>query len=290
VVLRLVSPAQTVAGGKILEPETRRQRRNAPIMLKRLEALRRLPPAGIVEAEVKQASAAGITLARLSQLSALSAPTIAELLQPLAVKVTRSGLVVQQAVLDVLCANITALLASQIDGLSREKLLAAHPGAGAAVLDEAIERLLSRNLIAKRGGQFVVPRPEQDQLRANNEIALARQIAGMLQRSGLTPPDPKLIVTSLNAKRAVDRLLQEGVVIRAVDRAKDREILFHIQAVEHAKQQLAPLLAQPPGLLVTEIGAALGVSRKYTMPLLGYLDTIRFTQRAGDRRMRGEAA
>jgi len=96
-------------------------------------------------------------------------------------------------------------------------------------------------------------------------------------------------VTDLNAKRAVDRLLRDGLVIRAVDRAKDREILFHSTAIELAKQLLAPLLA-PPGLLVTEIGATLGVSRKYSMPLLDYLDGIRFTRRAGDRRLRGSAA
>ena len=232
----------------------------------------------------------GLVCAGLSRLAALGAPAVAELLQPFAVAVSRTGLVVQQSILALLCEQIAALLAPHLEGLPREKLQAALPGASAAVLDEAIGRLLSRNLIAKaRRPMFVAPRPEQDRMRAQTEVELAKQIAEMLQRSGLTPPDPKAIVTSLNAKRAVDRLQREGVVIRAVDRAKDREILFHSQAVEHAKQLLAPLLDRPPGLLVTEIGAALGVSRKYSMPLLDYLDTIRFTRRAGDRRTRGSA-
>jgi len=232
---------------------------------------------------------AGTTLRRLTQVSALATPAVAELLQELTVAVTRTGLVVQQAALDLVCEQIFALLDQQPAGLPREKLLAALPAASAAVLDEAIGRLLSRSKIAKRGGMFAAPRPEQDMLRAQTEEGLARQIADMLQRSGLSPPDPKAIVTSLNAKRAVDRLLRDGVVIRAIDRAKDREILFHRQAIEQAKQLLAPLLEQP-GLLATEIGAALGVSRKYTMPLLDYLDGIRFTRRAGDRRLRGNAA
>jgi selenocysteine-specific elongation factor len=41
--------------------------------------------------------------------------------------------------------------------------------------------------------------------------------------------------------------------------------------------------------LVTEIGEALGISRKYSMPLLDHLDTIRFTRRIQDRRVRAGA-
>ena len=35
----------------------------------------------------------------------------------------------------------------------------------------------------------------------------------------------------------------------------------------------------------SEIGAALGISRKYSVPLLEHLDAIQFTRRVGDRRM-----
>jgi selenocysteine-specific elongation factor len=93
-------------------------------------------------------------------------------------------------------------------------------------------------------------------------------------------------VTGAQSKRAVDRLLRAGIVVRAVDRAKDREILFHKDAIEDAQRRLAPLLENSPGLLVNEITAALGISRKYCMPLLDHLDTIHFTRRVDDRRIR----
>jgi selenocysteine-specific elongation factor len=108
-----------------------------------------------------------------------------------------------------------------------------------------------------------------------------------LRRGGLAPPSPSAIVTDLQSKHAVDRLLREGVVVRALDRAKGREILFHRDAIEEAQRRLAPLLERAPGLLVTEVGAALGISRKYSMPLLDHLDAIRFTRRINDRRVRG---
>jgi selenocysteine-specific elongation factor len=225
-------------------------------------------------------------LRHLSQLSALATPRIIELLQTLPFAVTPSGWVVRKADVDDLLSRIPSLLAPHSTGLSHDKLLSALPGTGAAVLDEALERLLARGAINKRGSQLLVPRPEEDRARARDEAELASQIAETLRRGGLTPPIPSVLVTDPPSKRAVDRLLREGVVVRALDRAKGKEILFHRDAIEDAQRRLAPLLERVPGLLVTEVGAALGISRKFSMPLLDHLDTIRFTRRIKDRRVR----
>jgi selenocysteine-specific elongation factor len=289
VVLRLASPARTVAGGKVLEPAALRQRRNSPQILQRLEALRDLPPAEMIAAEAQRAGPAGTTLRRLSQLSALAAPRIVELLRTAPVVVTRSGLVVPRDDMENLLVRIPELVAPHATGLSPEALLAALPGTGAAVLDAALGRLLARGVVTRRGGQVLIPRPDEDRARARDEAELASHIAETLRRAGLTPPDPKEIVTDLRSKHALDLLLRDGLVVRAVDRAKGREILFHREAVEEAQRRLAPLLECDTGLLVTEIGTALGVSRKYSMPLLDHLDAIRFTRRIGDRRTRGAA-
>jgi selenocysteine-specific elongation factor len=290
VVLRLASPPKTVAGGKVLETGTRRQRRNCPRILERLEDLRVLPLPATIAAEVRREGPAGTTLRHLSQLSALATPRIVELLQTLPVVSARSGLVVQKTDLDNLLARIPALLTPHATGLSHDRLLSVLPGTGAAVLDEALRRLLDSGVLRERGSQFWIPRPDEDRVRARNEAELLSRIAETLRRGGLTPPDPGAIVTNPQSKRAVDRLLREGVIVRAVDRAKGREILFHRDAIEHAQGRLAPLLERAPGLLVTEIGAALGISRKYSMPLLDHLDTIGFTRRIKDRRIRAATA
>ena len=60
-------------------------------------------------------------------------------------------------------------------------------------------------------------------------------------------------------------------------------MVFHRDAIETAKRRLAPLLAQP-GLLVGAAGAALGTSRKDSVPLVEHLDTMSFTRRIADRR------
>jgi selenocysteine-specific elongation factor len=192
--------------------------------------------------------------------------------------------------MDRLLSRIPSLLAPHANGLTRESLLSVLTGTGAEVLEEAIARLRACQAISERGSQLRVPRPEADLARARDGAELESQIAHRLRRAGLIPPNPSSIVIDLESKRAVDRLLRQGVLVRAVDRAKGKEILFHRDAIEDAQRRLTPLLERAPGLLVTEIGAALGISRKYSMPLVDHLDTIRFTRRVKDRRIRAETA
>jgi selenocysteine-specific elongation factor len=289
-ILRLNSPSRTVAGGKVLEPNVRRRRRNDIQTLQRLEALRTLPPTAMIAAEAQRAGAAGTTLQHLSHLSALATSRVTELLKTIPVVSTRSGLVVWKADMDKLLARISALLAAHATGLSQSKLLASLPGTSTAVLDEALVQLLATRNISERSSKFLLARPQEDEARAHREAeiaaSIAAEIAEKLRRAGLTPLNPSEIVTSAQTKRAVDQLLRNHVLVRAVDRDKHKELLFHRDAIETAKQILEPLLKHPQGLLVTEIAAALGISRKYCMPLLDHLDTIRFTRRINDRRVR----
>jgi selenocysteine-specific elongation factor len=285
VVLRLASPPQTVAGGKVLEPETRRLRRNTAAILKRLESLSQLPTLDMLLAEVQRQANAGTTLQRLSQLAALVPPRIVELLRDTPVAMGRAGLVIWKADMEKLLARIPTLLAAHATGLTRDKLLALLPGSSVAVVDEALARLQARKLIIERGNQYFIPKPDEDKARSDHETQLMLQLAERLRCAGLMPPLPSEIINSPQAKRAIDRLLREGVVVRAVDRAKGKELLFHRDAISTAQRVLAPLL-EPPGLLVTEIAAALGISRKFCMPLLDHLDTIKFTRREDDRRVR----
>jgi selenocysteine-specific elongation factor len=281
----ILRTSRTVAGGRILEAETRRMRRNAAAVLRRAEDLLTLGTGAMIEAEVARSAGSGATLTSLARLAALSTSTVRDMLAGRPVVVTRSGVVVQAAQVERLLAEIPPLLADHEAGLSVEAVGAALRASAPAV-EEALRGMVARGVVARRGGRFVVPRPDMERRRARREAQLADEIAEMLRADGLTPLRPSEIVTDLERKRAVDRLLREGVVIRAVDRAKGREILFHRDAVEGARRRLEPLLADDgPGLLVAEIGAALGISRKYSMPLLDHLDAIRFTRRVDDRRV-----
>lgn len=285
VILRMASPALTVAGGKVLEPETRRARRRDPQGLARLEALATLAPAEVVAAEVERAGSAGTTLARLSRLTASAPPRVAEVLQRLPVVITRGRAAVTRAALEAVLARIPPVLGPERAGLARDKLLAALPGVGGDVLDEALARLIASGSARQHGGVFSVPRPDEELARARAETDLAAKLAEALRRGGLTPPDAAALAGGYEGKKALDRLVRDGVVVRAHDRVQKRVILFHQDAIEEAQRRLAPLLERPPGLSVSEVGSALGISRKFSVPLLEHLDGVRFTRRIQDRRI-----
>lgn len=287
VIVRLSSPSQTVAGGRILDTQSRRQRRRDPAVLARLHDLRTLAPTAVLASEVQRVGLAGTTLSQLARLVSLPTVRVAELLRSTA-SIGRNGTVVHEAQMNALLARIPTLLKAHPAGLPFDRLLAALPGTSAAALTEALARLHAQRIVVAHAGKVLLARPDDDRARALEEAALAAKIESQLRTAGLTPPNPGSIVVSAQTKRAVDRLLREGAIVRAVDRAKGREMLFHREAIEEARRRLAPLLHEP-GLLVSEISAALGITRKYTMPLLDHLDSIGFTRRVGDRRIRATA-
>ena len=284
-ILRIASPAQTVAGGKILEPLTTRHKRHVSAVLARLADLCTLPVEGILVREVERAGTAGISLRLLSRLSALTESRVIELLEAEPITLTRSGTVIGQGALDQLMARLPPLLKLSTSGLSLKQIMSELSGTGADVLEHALALFQARGAINHHGGRYTIVRRGEARARVEKESALASRIAALLQQKGLTPPTPKELLTTPSVKRAVGQLLRDGSIVRAVDRGKDRELLFHREAVEDAKRRLSPYLVEDSGLLVKEIGGLLGISRKYSVPLLNYLDEIHFTRRIGDRRV-----
>ena len=68
------------------------------------------------------------------------------------------------------------------------------------------------------------------------------------------------------------------------------EIWMHRDAVEAGKQTALKLFRRAPAFSTMEFRDALGVSRKFAVPLVDYLDKIRFTVRSGNNRTPGAEA
>jgi selenocysteine-specific elongation factor len=174
-------------------------------------------------------------------------------------------------------------LQGQTAGISRERLAAqVARDVSAPVLDEAIARLVAAGTLRQDGGLIRVPRPAQEREQASQETQLADRLAETIRKGALTPPD---MPSDIPTRRMLDRLIRAGILVRTFDKVQKREVLFHHEAVETARRRLIPLMNDGHGLLVGEAGAALGISRKYSVPLLEYLDQIQFTRRVGDRRL-----
>ncbi len=285
-ILRIASPTATVAGGRVLDPAAHRLRRHAPRTNDRLRALADATGDAVLGQAIEAAGAAGLTLPRLARLAGLSPARVDAALPRLDVVRARGDVLAGRAAFEALLAALPRLLAAGAAehpaGLSRERLAALVPAAAPALLDEAVRQLVAAGTLRQEGGLMRVPRPDQERAQAQRETQLADRLADVIRRGGLAPPDAPDDVPS---RRTLDRLVRAGVLVRTHDRVLKRDVLFHRDAIELACLTLAPLLRAGDGLLVREAGLALGISRKFSVPLLEYLDGIRFTRRVGDRRM-----
>ena len=89
-----------------------------------------------------------------------------------------------------------------------------------------------------------------------------------------------LKVDKVRAQKIVTLLLRDRVLIKVSE-----ELVFHQRALEELRQKLAALKANTPKIDVAGFKDLTGVSRKYAIPLLEYLDRERVTKRVGNDRV-----
>ncbi|WP_119680714.1 selenocysteine-specific translation elongation factor [Indioceanicola profundi] len=287
-VLRAGSPARTVAGGRVLDPQTRRHRRNDPAVLDRLLSLAGAGPQEVVSQLLTGTGPAGVLLDEAARLSGHAPSWVISWLPELQARQV-GPLLVTAAALEGLKRDIRTALAEHhhsapaSPGLMFEDVLdrlrAARP-----VLELAVQELLAGGELARTQGCLRLPGFRPSTLAAEGE--LSRRIEAAIRAGGLQPPDLKELPGGGSvAIKAIQRLLAGGVLVRARDRVQKRELLFHRDAVADAAERLATAFAaRPEGFLVGEAGRVLGISRKYSVPLLEYLDGVGITRRTDDRR------
>ncbi len=281
-VIRAASPARTLGGGRVLDAEATRLRRHASAVLRRLAALAAETPGQTLGREIAEAGAAGRSLADVAHRVGLSPARAMAALDGAPVLVVR-GAAVDRSAFEALLRALPVRAGEH--GMERDRLADALR-TSPPVLEEALARLVASGAVRQEGGRVRQVRAEQEAARAEGDARLAAELAERLRRAGLSPPDQKQIAAMHpGAARTLAELARQGVLVRTYDRVQRRQILFHRDAVRAAQRALAPLLARPPGLLVSEAGAALGISRKFSVPLLEYFDAIQYTRRVADRRV-----
>lgn len=197
---------------------------------------------------------------------------------------------------DVIQKTATAIFAAiqafhsahpQRAGIGRDELLAGLKTHG-ELLDLAVESLRQAKQIVYSGN--VLARAGWSARVVDRDQRLCDQIAAKLQSAGWAPPGAEELAAALGEPLprvgAMMRLLGErGILVRLDDR-----VWMHRDAVEAGKQTALKLFARAPMFSTMDFRDALGVSRKYAVPLVDYLDKIRFTVRSGNNRTPGAEA
>ena len=113
------------------------------------------------------------------------------------------------------------------------------------------------------------------------------RIEALLGAERFTPPReseiPSLIEANpAEAAKLLDLLVDDGRVVRIGD-----GVILLAEALEEAKREVRAFLGEHGALAPSDLKEMLGMSRKYSIPLLEWMDACRFTVRRGDRRELG---
>jgi selenocysteine-specific elongation factor len=169
-----------------------------------------------------------------------------------------------------------------LPGINKEKLRAWKYG-HADLFDGVINALLREKKLEASGellhlrGRGVVLRDEEAESKSQIEQAFAK--AG-LQVPALKEVLASLPVDKVRAQKIVTLLLRDRVLVKLSD-----DLVFHRDALEALRQRIVAQKAKTPKLNVGNFKDLFGVTRKYAIPLLEYLDRERVTRRVGDERI-----
>ncbi|HKW94186.1 MAG TPA: selenocysteine-specific translation elongation factor [Methylomirabilota bacterium] len=292
-VVRSYSPIVTIGGGTILDIAPPRFKRKGPALAAHLALLATGAPAEVLEEHLKQAGPAG---ARAGDLRART-PFGPALLRRLLEGLQEAGRIIAVDKEWFLHRDASERLRSQTlgvletfhaenplrAGISREELRSRVGNAQERVFAQLLSVLESEGVV----------RSERDQVRlGSHAIRLSpdqeRVVKGLeadYRGSGAAPPSPEEALARLGVKgNEKHELFQVLVADRTLVRVKE-SLFFHAEALRTVQEQLVALLRQKKEVSPADFKDLFGVSRKYAIPLMEYLDAQRVTVRVGERRV-----
>ena len=169
-----------------------------------------------------------------------------------------------------------------VPGISREELRETV-GASTDVLGATLDGLVKERRLELAGelvrlpGRGVVMKDEEAESKRTIEQAFAS--AG-LQVPALYAVLAGLKVDKVRAQKIVTLLLRDKVLVKISD-----DLVFHQSTLQELRKQIAAYKAKSTKIDVGKFKELTGVSRKYAIPLLEYLDRERVTKRVGDERL-----
>jgi selenocysteine-specific elongation factor len=172
-------------------------------------------------------------------------------------------------------------------GMARDRLRELMPQDVAdPVLAAIVGQLAAEGRISHHQGLLRASGFRPAAWRVTADVAVARAVAEAFRAGNLMPPDAAAVMSADPRRhQALRQLVRDGVLVEATDRVQQRAIIFHRDAVAAARARIAEHLAGRQDFLVRDVGALLGISRKFSVPLLEHFDRIGFTRRNGDRRV-----
>ena len=169
-----------------------------------------------------------------------------------------------------------------VAGMSKEELRD-QINLRAEVFNSVLSKLVEEKQLEVAGE--LVHLPGRGVLMKDEEAESKQIIEQAFASAGLKVPSLKEVLAGLKvdrirAQKIVTLLLREKVLIKISE-----ELVFHQSALLDLRHKIAALKNSAPKIDVSRFKDITGVSRKYAIPLLEYLDRERVTRRVGDERV-----
>jgi selenocysteine-specific elongation factor len=289
-ILRQFSPVVTIGGVRVLDafPLTRPKREDRIGLLERLSTG---APEQQLLARIGRQGQDGLSEAALVTETGMKQPALQDLLASLhrEAKIVRAGerwlaaaalQRAQEAALGLLQQFHKAN--PLVAGISKEELRA-RLKLKADIMENILVQL-ARDKKVELKGELVRMAGRGVELK-DDEARAKEQIEKAFAAAGLKVPLVKDVLAALpidraRAQKLVTLLLRDRALVKLGD-----ELVFHHSALNQLRGLMAKQKSASPKIDVGKFKELTGVSRKYAIPLLEYLDRERVTRRVGDERI-----
>ncbi len=293
-ILRQFSPVITIGGGIVVDsaPLPRsRTRKNSAKVTEILQELLGGTPEQVLAARIARKEAYGLSLREALAETGWHPSQVASVATALvksgAVKKAGDVLIAKAAFEDARENLLSALahfhdanplVAGIAKGELQEKL-----GLPVQIFAGLIEALSREQKVEITGEQ--VRKSGRGVVMKDEEAESKRMIEQAFATAGLKVPALKDVLAGLRvdkqrAQKIVTLLLRDRVLVKVSE-----DLVFHRDALGELRRKLTELKAKSPKIDVARFKDLTGVSRKYAIPLLEYLDRERVTRRVGDERI-----
>ncbi|MGA9967325.1 MAG: selenocysteine-specific translation elongation factor [Terriglobales bacterium] len=288
-IIRQFSPMITSGGGVVIENTPPKKVKDAPEYTRFLKTLSEESQAGILRARVSNSGARGLSITEAVARTGWRTQEIVSRVSASPEIVRIGDILVFKQALDLVRQDLISALEAfhkrnpLVAGMSKEELRGQFsevaPEVFEAVFNEALQpkKVELAGELVRLAGRGVVMKDDEAESKTIIESAFAN--------AGLKVPALKDVLAGLKvdnarAQKIVTLLLRDKVLLKISD-----DLVFHRDALIDLRKRMALEKAKSPKLDVARFKDLTGVTRKYAIPLLEYLDREHVTRRIGDERV-----
>ena len=274
VVLRVPSPAVTVAGGSFVDVAPRKHPRHDSAVR---ESLTRRAAGNVMQEELRKYPR-GVTVTALLKASLAPASEVDTL------RARRLGdWIFSEEAWHAIAARSTHELETfhrmhpLRDGMAREELRS-RLGVSAASFASVVRGLIEEGRVVEHDGLLAAP---QHSVAIETSDGPAAEVIALLGRQPFAPPSLAEAKQQTGASDEIVRALaQHGDIVRVSD-----DVAFTKEAFDSAVGIVKQLIQAGGSVTVAQLRDRMGASRRPVLALLEYLDAQHVTRRVGDARV-----